>query len=54
MRDGEIFHKIDTEAPSPRNSNLGLLESYSGTLPEREIVTGGLFSAMIASTMMRE
>ena len=52
--DGVIFHETSTEAPSPRKSNLGLLESCFGTLPERGIVTGGLFIAMIASTMMRE
>ena len=35
-------------------SNLGLLQPCSGTLPEGEIFTGGLFIAMIASKMMRE
>ena len=39
---------------SPQKSNLGLLESRSGTLPEGEIITEGLFVAMIASKMMRE
>ena len=52
--DGVIFHETSIEAPAPRKSNLGLLESCSGTLPEGGIITGGLYIAMIASTMMRE
>ena len=46
--DGVIFHETYREALSPRMSNLGLLQSCSGTLPEGEII------AMIASKTMRE
>ena len=52
--DGVIFHENHKEAQSPRKSNLGLLQACSGTLPEGEIIAGGLFITIIASVTMCE
>ena len=52
--DGVIFHQNHKEALSPRKSNLRLLQPCSGTLPEGEVIAGGLFIIMTASTTMRE
>ena len=41
-------------AAATKNPKTGVLQSYSGTLPEGEIVIGGLFITMPAFGEMRE
>ncbi len=43
-----------TETPPPSIPSRGILEIASGTLPERGIITGGLYITMPASGLMRE
>ena len=43
-----------TETPSPPIPSRGIQEITSGTLPERGIITGGLYIIMPASGLMRE
>ena len=42
------------EAPPPPIPSWGIQEIASGTLPERGIITGGLYIIMPASGLMRE
>ena len=43
-----------TETPPPSIPSRGIQEIASGTLPERGIITGGLYITMPASGLMRE
>ena len=43
-----------TETPPPPIPSRGIQEIASGTLPERGIITGGLYITMPASGLMRE
>ena len=54
LGDGEIFHETEPEPPSSRNPFRGVLQPCSGTLPEGGIITGGIYTTMIASPTMRE
>ena len=45
--------KVPSQPPSPTLAREGF-EALPGTLPEREIITGGLYIAMPPSEVMRE
>ena len=48
------FSRTDTETPPPSTLTRGVQKFSSGTLPERGIITGGLYITMPASGVMRE
>ena len=48
------FSRTDTETPPPSTLTRGVQKFSSGTLPERGIITGGLYITMPASGLMRE
>ena len=48
------FSRKHPPQPSSSNPSRGVLEQSPGTLPEREIVTGGFFITMPASEVMHE
>ncbi|KAK1645954.1 hypothetical protein QYE76_063759 [Lolium multiflorum] len=43
-----------TKTPPPRIPSRGIQEIASGTLPERGFISGGLYTAMVASGVMSE
>jgi len=51
--ESQISRKVP-ETPPPSTLTRGVQKFSSGTLPERGIITGGLYITMPASGLMRE